>query len=781
MNQRTQFDAIPADECNAGEIAQPQAPGNEQDVVRPSYIGSCEPAELSEENALNFVENFLIFNNLNLSPEVHCAKRVKEGSPFFPGAKGIRDVAKRISLSSSNQGTEIFEWADTPQVVKHWDIMKSRRKEAVASANDSESVDRHSESVRHVAEVHRQKVNHEHIVDVNQHVNEETSEQLLSSSVLGGEIAETFDVGFCTQMAAEAMEALSRVAYSSSPLFYQDPQSTYSTSPEDERDKVACLDKSPKKVYARSLSKQRQLSTRRQGTSASSPKHPERQKSDSKSVTQKKVKSGSSLVEKSALEESISRSKRILGSSIAPMRQRRDVGTLQSNNRKEVDGHVGLSLRPNNFSSRKRRSQNNMVDINSVCPTARQLTSRARPNMAKDSKRRRSDIKDIYMPKSKMVKSTSHHDRFKNSSRSEQSIVISDASEVAKNGEVNRQEQIGLTIDFSGVLSGMATWKYPRGKRSNRNLRRIQNGDINLETATKGMRNGSSSRKFISSTNFSFSNNGVSIKANQFARNSSPLPSENKVENKVEGGLTMQKSISKSVMPGYKESLPDLPWKELRNRRHMASVRVLFSLHLDHDIIMQQKKILKRLGISAASSSEDATHFVADTFARTRNMLEAIALGKPVVTHLWLESCAQAGCLIDERNFILRDARKEKELSFNMAASLANARQYPILKGRKVFITQRVKPSTEMLTSLVKAVHGQVIEKNQIPTTIDGKIPDEVLIISCEEDQTDCAPLLNKGAMVGSSELILSGVVTQKLDYKRHDLFKANVRTSGIT
>ncbi|PKI70532.1 hypothetical protein CRG98_009037 [Punica granatum] len=464
MNQRTQFDAIPADECNAGEIAQPQAPGNEQDVVRPSYIGSCEPAELSEENALNFVENFLIFNNLNLSPEVHCAKRVKEGSPFFPGAKGIRDVAKRISLSSSNQGTEIFEWADTPQVVKHWDIMKSRRKEAVASANDSESVDRHSESVRHVAEVHRQKVNHEHIVDVNQHVNEETSEQLLSSSVLGGEIAETFDVGFCTQMAAEAMEALSRVAYSSSPLFYQDPQSTYSTSPEDERDKVACLDKSPKKVYARSLSKQRQLSTRRQGTSASSPKHPERQKSDSKSVTQKKVKSGSSLVEKSALEE-----------------------------------------------------------------------------------------------------------------------------------------------------------------------------------------------------------------------------------------------ISAPI------------------------------------------QILKRLGISAASSSEDATHFVADTFARTRNMLEAIALGKPVVTHLWLESCAQAGCLIDERNFILRDARKEKELSFNMAASLANARQYPILKGRKVFITQRVKPSTEMLTSLVKAVHGQVIEKNQIPTTIDGKIPDEVLIISCEEDQTDCAPLLNKG------------------------------------
>lgn len=87
-----------------------------------------------------------------------------------------------------------------------------------------------------------------------------------------------------------------------------------------------------------------------------------------------------------------------------------------------------------------------------------------------------------------------------------------------------------------------------------------------------------------------------------------------------------------------------------------------------------------RLGASVASSISDATHFIADDFVRTRNMLEAIASGKPVVSHLWIESCGQACCFIDEKNYILRDARKEKEFGFSMPVSLARAFQRPLLE-----------------------------------------------------------------------------------------------------
>ena len=60
-------------------------------------------------------------------------------------------------------------------------------------------------------------------------------------------------------------------------------------------------------------------------------------------------------------------------------------------------------------------------------------------------------------------------------------------------------------------------------------------------------------------------------------------------------------------------------------------------------------------------------------------MLEAIASGKPVVTHLWLENVGQANYYIDEQKYIVRDSKKEKEFGFNLAVSLAHARQHPLL------------------------------------------------------------------------------------------------------
>ncbi|KAL2534603.1 BRCT domain-containing protein [Abeliophyllum distichum] len=223
------------------------------------------------------------------------------------------------------------------------------------------------------------------------------------------------------------------------------------------------------------------------------------------------------------------------------------------------------------------------------------------------------------------------------------------------------------------------------------------------------------------------------------------------------------------------------PTKDSRKRRDVTNVRALFSHHLDSDVIKQQQKILAQLGASVASSMLDATHFVADEFVRTRNMLEAIAFGKPVVTHLWLECCGQASCLIDERNYILRDVRKEKEFGFSMPVSLARACQHPLLQGQRVFVTQNTKPGKDILSSLVKAVHGLAIERLGRSALKDEKLPDDLLILSCEEDYDICVPFLEKGAAVYSSELLLNGIVTQKLEYERHRLFADNVKRTRST
>ena len=81
-----------------------------------------------------------------------------------------------------------------------------------------------------------------------------------------------------------------------------------------------------------------------------------------------------------------------------------------------------------------------------------------------------------------------------------------------------------------------------------------------------------------------------------------------------------------------------------------------------------------------ATTISEATHFVAEKFARTRNMLEAIAMGIPVVTPSWLECCGEARCFIDEKKYIMRDTKKEKELHFSMPVSLSQACKSPLLE-----------------------------------------------------------------------------------------------------
>ncbi|KAL2660866.1 hypothetical protein AAZV13_03G168100 [Glycine max] len=233
--------------------------------------------------------------------------------------------------------------------------------------------------------------------------------------------------------------------------------------------------------------------------------------------------------------------------------------------------------------------------------------------------------------------------------------------------------------------------------------------------------------------------------------------------------------LKELIRLGAPKFTSDKMWKDLRHRRDMTDVRVLFSQHLDDSIMKQQKKILARLNISVASCSMEATHFIADKFTRTRNMLETMALGKLVVNHLWLESCGQANCFIDEKNYILRDMKKEKEIGFNMPVSLARARQKPLLKGKRVYITPHIKPDKEVVASLVTAVHAQVVDESEVCADMNDNVFDDLLILSCEDDYAICHRFLKRGTAVYSSELVLNGIVIQKLELERHQLFMNQV------
>lgn len=213
-----------------------------------------------------------------------------------------------------------------------------------------------------------------------------------------------------------------------------------------------------------------------------------------------------------------------------------------------------------------------------------------------------------------------------------------------------------------------------------------------------------------------------------------------------------------------------------RKKREPGSVRVLFSHGLDDDLVKQQQKILTKLGGQATTSPADCTHFVTDKFIRTRNMLEAMAAGKPVVTYLWLENSRQASYFIDEKKYILEDAKKEKEIGFSMSSSLASAQQKPLLQNKRLFITSNTKPERDSIVSLVKAANGQVVNSLKGAFSKKDENMENLIAISCEEDYEVCIPLLEKGVRVYSPEFLLNGIVVQSLDFSRDQLFTDHVK-----
>lgn len=213
-----------------------------------------------------------------------------------------------------------------------------------------------------------------------------------------------------------------------------------------------------------------------------------------------------------------------------------------------------------------------------------------------------------------------------------------------------------------------------------------------------------------------------------------------------------------------------------RKKREPGSVRVLFSHGLDDDLVKQQQKILTKLGGQATTSPADCTHFVTDKFIRTRNMLEAMAAGKPVVTYLWLENSRQASYFIDEKKYILEDAKKEKEIGFSMSASLASAQQKPLLQNKRLFITSNTKPERDSIVSLVKAANGQVLNSLKGAFSKKDENMENLIAISCEEDYEVCIPLLEKGVRVYSPEFLLNGIVVQSLDFSRDQIFTDHVK-----
>ncbi|XP_071937845.1 uncharacterized protein [Coffea arabica] len=709
---------------------------SEHDLAGLSYVDSQEPGDLSQANALDVVDKFLELNVAGSDQDVTFSKSNRRKSRSVSSGKGIQSLAKKAAVRSLHGGKGIFNWDDDLEDEGGGEFFQKKKelffenrslrqrsiphstKPLCLTSKSSLTIPLDTDEKKIVDNTRNLKdafLSDSRLLSKNSRANEsskprkasfkrnllpvmdeemsDASVERVVDAVAHKDLPDKMDVGFDTQMAADAMEALQfAVSVKENDCMNGDEGITSVTKSARTDDRSSFNESITLK---RTCSSDAELITRQSKKARRTGVKLSRE-SNSSSVKQSKNLKRSKRA-KANLKDLITNGTENLStvSKVVEPRQedRVPVGS-------DVD-NINQTLATASAGRKSLKRHPLIEELGSLTPIAHRTRTSAKASQSKAENKL-------------------------DSSRLGNGVGKLRHNNAMKIGQSN-QDRCSNVKTF--VL------EYPKGRRTRSKLP-LASQEASAQNITRFKR----SKRDVTSS------------------------SMNPVENQDE-----RTSVSGGGV------------KDLRRRRDMTTVRAMFSRHLDADTVKQQKKILARFGALIASSMSEATHFITDEFVRTRNMLEAIAFGKPVVTHLWLESCGQANCFIDERNYILRDARKEKEFGFSMPVSLSRACQHPLLQGLRVLITPNTKPGKEILGSLVKAVHGLAVERLGRSAWKDERLPDDILILSCEEDYEICVPFLEKGAAVYSSELLLNGIVIQRLEYERHRLFVDNVKRTRST
>lgn len=188
--------------------------------------------------------------------------------------------------------------------------------------------------------------------------------------------------------------------------------------------------------------------------------------------------------------------------------------------------------------------------------------------------------------------------------------------------------------------------------------------------------------------------------------------------------------------------------------------------------VQQYIKKLYILGGEVAECTKKCTHLIASKVTRTVKFLTAISVVKHIVTPDWLEECFKRQTFIDEQNYILRDAEAEVLFSFSLEESLKRAHVSPLFKTKYFYITPGICPSLATMKAIVECAGGKVLAKQpsfrKLMEHKQNKSLSEIILISCENDLHLCREYFARGIDVHNAEFVLTGVLTQTLDYESY-------------
>lgn len=144
-------------------------------------------------------------------------------------------------------------------------------------------------------------------------------------------------------------------------------------------------------------------------------------------------------------------------------------------------------------------------------------------------------------------------------------------------------------------------------------------------------------------------------------------------------------------------------------------------------------------------------------------LLLCITLGIPVVTDAWLQESSRKGQLLDTKRFMPQIPDQEKEWNFSLARVWGQP-QPAILENRVVYFTaalRKIYAPFDEVETICKALGCASVPKIGVERVKDDA---EAIFLGQEDDDPECATLLENGRTVYSKDLLTLSILRGEFD-----------------
>ncbi|KAF3047019.1 hypothetical protein E8E12_010466 [Didymella heteroderae] len=186
-------------------------------------------------------------------------------------------------------------------------------------------------------------------------------------------------------------------------------------------------------------------------------------------------------------------------------------------------------------------------------------------------------------------------------------------------------------------------------------------------------------------------------------------------------------------------------------------------------------KFLRKQGGALVKNVEDRCNVLCvrdGGLSKTMKVIQAVALGVPIVTDRWLTESAKADGLLDLASFKPSVAEQEDEWKFSLE-KVWGVPQNPFI-GYALYFTPALKKTYKNFREMEKAC--QTLSTQLVPKRTSKN--DKIIVLAAEDGDPEAEKMIEDGEPCFHKDLLTTSILRGKLDLQS-DEFKINAKQAG--